>query len=261
MEIPELIDTHCHLDLKPLCYNVETFLKRARQRGIDKVVTIGINPQSSQTAVELSEKYQDVYAAVGIHPHDSSNADEEAFSSIEELLSRDKVVALGEIGLDYFKQYSPIEIQKKAFKKQLGIARERGKPVVIHARNSYEDVLQILRHSGIGEGGAVIHCFSGSIEAARQALDLGCYISFTGVITFKNASDLKDVVRFVPLDHILLETDAPFLAPEPFRGKTNEPAFLNEIAAAVAKIKGVSEEELIKCTTLNAKEFFSLQDP
>ncbi len=222
------------------------------------MITVGIDLKSSQKAVELAESFSGVFAAVGIHPHDAARADRASFAGIRQLLSQKKVVALGEIGLDYFKKYSPPDVQKKAFRAQLEIAKEEGVPVVIHARDSYEDVLKILGECGTSHIKSVIHCFSGSVKMARQALELGCFISVTGIITFKNADNLRKIVEFVPLDRLLLETDAPFLAPEPYRGKVNEPAYLKEIAVAVAKIKGVSEEEISQCTTKNVEEFFNL---
>jgi len=258
MESSGLIDSHCHLDLKPLCNNVKKVLRNAQLKGVSRLITIGIDLKSSQKAVEFAKKFSGVFAAVGIHPHDAQKVDQASLVKIRQLLSKKKVVALGEIGLDYFKHYSPIDIQKRVFRAQLEIAIEEDVPVIIHARDSYEDVLKILKEYGISEAKSVIHCFSGNVEVARQALELGCFISITGVITFKNANNLRKVVKFVPLDRLFLETDAPFLAPEPFRGQVNEPAYLTEIAAAVAKIKGVSEEEIARCTTKNVEEFFNL---
>jgi len=258
MQFSKLIDTHCHLDLKPLCFDVASVLKRALQKFITNIITIGIDLKSSKQAVKLAEKYEPVFAAVGIHPHDAKGVTSHTISEIEQLLLKEKVVALGEIGLDYYKEYSPVEIQKKVFQEQLEVALKKQVPVIIHARDSYSDVLSILKEYNIAQVGAVIHCFTSNIDVARQALDLGFYLSFTGVITFKKAEELREVVKYVPLDRFFIETDAPFLAPVPFRGKPNEPAYLKEIAEAVAVIKGVPKGEIAYWTTKNAKAFFKL---
>ena len=260
MSALDLIDTHAHLDISPLSNQVEDALLRAKEAGVSQVITVGIDMESSERVVALAEKYHQVFAAVGIHPHDAKNASESVFGKLKGLAKGQKVVAWGEVGLDYAKKYSSEKVQKRVFKLQLGCARESELPVIIHDRDAHEDVLKILKVHGRGIKG-VFHCFSGDIDFLREILDMGFYVSVTGIITFPKAEGLREVIRYVPLDSLFLETDCPFLSPAPFRGRPNEPARLLQVAEEVAKVKDISIEEVAYCTSRNARDFFNLPVP
>lgn len=254
-----LIDTHAHLDFKEYDKERDKVIKRSFDNGIEKIINIGCNLERSQASIDLAKKYKNIFASVGIHPHDGKeNNIKEASKKLYELASEKRVVAIGEIGLDYFqlKNEKEKDIQKKVFRAQLDIAKELGLPVVIHCRDAYEDMLEIIKKDKIKRG--VSHCFLGSREIAKRLLDLGLYLSFTGVITFKNAGEIIEVVREVPLERIMVETDAPFLAPESHRGKRNEPAYVKYIAEKIATIKEVGLDEVEDVTTKNAEDLFKL---
>jgi TatD DNase family protein len=260
MSALDLIDTHAHLDISPLSNQVEDILLKAKDAGVSQVITMGIDLESSERAVALAEKYHQVFASVGIHPHDAKNASESVFGKLKGLAKGQKVVAWGEIGLDYAKKYSSKNVQKKIFELQLGCARESELPVIIHDRDAHQDVLEILKVYGRGIKG-VFHCFSGDIDFLREILNMGLYVSVTGIITFPKAEGLREVISYVPLDSLFLETDCPFLSPVPFRGKANEPARVLHVAEEVAKVKDISIEEVASCTSRNARGFFNLPVP
>lgn len=251
-----MIDTHCHLEMKPFHKDIEDVIKNARNSGIEALVTIGSDLEGNKKAVEISEKYDFVYATVGFHPHDAKDFDDEAFELIKRLSRRHKVVAIGEIGLDYHYNHSPKNVQKKAFIKQLGYAKEIDYPVVIHSRESKMDTLNLLKESGIRKG--VMHCFSGDADMAKKVMDMGFMISIAGPVTYKNATKLQEIARKIPDEFLLLETDAPYLTPEPLRGKRNEPANILYTARFVAGLRGISEDDIRRITTLNAKRLFKL---
>lgn len=228
--------------------------------GVRQIVTIGIDLASSRRAVELAASYPDVYASVGIHPHNAGEADRDVYEQLRELSASPKVVAYGEIGLDYAKKYAPMDIQQRAFAEQLELAKELNLPIIIHDREAHEDTLEMIRQKGPFPAGGVMHCFSGDTALASQLLDAGLYISIPGIVTFKNAAEMQQVVRETPLDRMLLETDGPFLAPVPYRGKRNLPEYLLYTAAAVAELKGIPLEEVARQTTANTRALCSLPD-
>lgn len=254
-----LVDTHAHLDMEDLRRQLPEVLKRARDNGICAIVTIGIDYDSSREALEIARENPMVYATIGVHPHNAKDLKKDDFIKIKELANERKVVAYGEIGLDFFKNFSPKDIQLKVFEEQLDLVEELGLPVVIHERNAQDEVYSILksRNSKLNRG--IIHCFSGNVDVARKFIELGFLISIPGIVTFKKAETLRQVVKEIPLDSILLETDAPFLAPEPYRGKTNEPSYILWTAKAVANLRGISLDELAHITTENAKKIFNIE--
>jgi TatD DNase family protein len=252
-----LIDSHAHLEMKEFDHDREKVIERARQAGIGFVITVGTNLALSLKAVELAQKHENIYATVGIHPHDVVNTDNKTFDALLELAHRKKVVAYGEIGLDFFRNISPQGKQLDLFGRQLELANELKLPVIIHDRDAHEQTLKMVKASSIRCG--VFHCFSGDYNMARQCIDLGFYVSVPGVVTFDKAKTIQDVVRHVPLSSILLETDAPYLAPIPHRGKRNEPSFIIHTAKKVAELKGVSLEEVADATTKNAKSLFHIE--
>ena len=253
-----LIDTHCHLDMNAYQDDCDEIIDSAYRSGVSRVITIGIDLASSRKAVEMANRYAGVYATVGIHPHNAQEADSGVYRELKKLATQPKVVGFGEIGLDYAKQYAPVDIQRREFSRQLALAGELGLPVVIHDREAHEDTLVQLSEMRAVLTGGVMHCFSGDVSLAHQVLEIGLYISIPGIVTFKKATDLQEVVREVPLERMLLETDGPFLAPEPWRGKTNRPAYLLYTAAKVAELKNISIEEVAEKTTLNAETLFSI---
>ncbi len=254
----ELIDSHCHLDMDAYGNDLDTLIARARAVGVKRTITIGIDTASSRKAVQLAESYREIHATVGIHPHDAVRAEEKDFTELVRLAERPEVVGYGEIGLDYAKLYSPPEVQRPVFARQLALARELDLPVIIHDRDAHQDTMRLLREAAPYTAGGVMHCFSGDIALARQVLELDMYISIPGIVTFKNAATLQEVVREIPMDRIILETDGPFLAPVPFRGKRNEPAHLIYIAARVAEIKGMELQEVARLATENTCRLFRL---
>ncbi len=253
----ELVDTHCHLDISPLDRDTEKIIQDAGRAGVKYMISIGIDLMSSVTACQLAAEYDQIYAAIGVHPHDAYTFNNRLADELLSISEQKKVVALGEIGLDYAKDYTARGVQQEAFDQQLDLAIQLDLPVVIHDREAHNDIINVLE-SKDGQARGVIHCFSGDVKFARKVLDLGFYISFTGIVTFKNADTVREVVKYCPLDRIMVETDAPFLAPVPMRGKTNQPAFVAFVAKKVAEIKGLSLEEIAKCTTQNARDLFSI---
>lgn len=254
-----LIDTHCHMDFPEFEKDREEALKRAGAAGIEALVNVGSSLKGSRAAVELSLRYPSIFASVGIHPHDAKECDEGQFLEVKTLLVSKKVVAIGEVGLDYYRNLSEPKKQVEVFKRFIGLAVDSRLPLIIHSRQAEEDTLAILRESMPGKNnGVVIHCFSGGIDFLKKCLDLGFFVSFTCNVTYKKAQGLREVVGFVPLDRMFLETDAPFLAPEGKRGQRNEPAFLVQLAQEVARIKGLDLQEVSFQTSKNAKGFFHL---
>jgi TatD DNase family protein len=257
-----LIDSHCHLDMDAYHDDLDTILERARQNRIRTIITIGIDEKSSRQAIALAEKYPMVKATVGIHPHDVTHIQPQTLNTLADLVAnnRDQVVGYGEIGLDYVKNYAPPDLQRHYFRSQLILAKELKLPVIIHDREAHADILSILREEAPFEHGGVMHCFSGDLSLAREILELGFYISIPGVVTFKNAADLQETARLAPLNALLLETDGPFLAPVPRRGKRNEPALLLHTARMVAELRGISIDEVATQTSANAMTLFRLPD-
>ncbi len=252
-----LVDTHAHLQWASFNKDRETVISRARKVGVENIVDIGFDADGSREAIELAEKHEGVYATVGIHPHNASQLNQNLLDKLRKLSENPKVVAIGEIGLDYYRNLSPREAQKKAFKAQLTLAEELGLPVVIHDREAHADTLQILSKFK-GKTRCVMHCFSGSREMAEQCVKLGFYMSFAGPVTFPNSRKLREVAEWTDLNKILLETDSPWLAPQNKRGRRNEPAFLPFIAKKIAELKGICADDLAAATTKNAKDIFQL---
>lgn len=259
VDVVMLIDTHCHLDFPDFNQDREIVVKNARAAGVEAVINVASSLEGSKEALALSRLYPDVYAAVGIHPHDSKDCSESAWLQIKDLAQEKKVIAVGEVGLDFYRNLSEPEIQEKIFKKFIALALEVRLPLIVHSRQAQEATLEILKENvGLRATGVVIHCFSGEVDFLKKCLDLGYFVSFTCNITYKKADALRGVVRFVPLDKMFLETDAPFLAPEGKRGKRNEPANLVELAREVARIKRMDFETVCVETTQNAKKFFNI---
>lgn len=251
-----LIDTHCHLEMDDFNPDREEVIKRAKDSGIEAIITIGSDLKGNVGGLKLSEKYNFIYSSVGFHPHDAKDFTEDIFDQIKAWAEKEKVVAIGEIGLDYHYDNSPREIQKHVFKRQLQYAKEINLPVIIHSREAKKDTLDIIREAGVNKG--VLHCFSGDIEMAEKAMAMGFYISIAGPVTFKNARRLRDIAKAIPDDYLLIETDAPYLTPEPFRGRRNEPSYIVHTAMAIAELRGITLEDMARITTINAKRLFKI---
>lgn len=255
-----LIDSHAHIQGKEYAGEVEAVISRAREAGVDTVIAVGgAGDMSSNTeAIALAASYPNVYATVGMHPHDAKDVGEEELNSLKELVSRPKVVAVGETGLDYYYNHSPHDVQRRVFTRFIHMARETALPIVVHEREAAKEAIDLLRSEGEGRLCGVIHCFTGNYDAARAYLNSGFYLSFTGIITFKNAEPLRDVVRKVPLERIFVETDSPYLTPVPHRGKRNEPAYVRFVAETIGKVKKLDVEEVARVTTDNVKCLFRI---
>jgi len=249
-----LVDSHCHLDDRQFAADREAAIERALEAGVECLVAIGTGdgPPDLEAGIRLADRLACVYATVGVHAHDAAKATEDTFHHLRELLNHPKVVAVGETGLDYHYNFSLPERQREVFRRQLEIAREAGKPVVIHTREAWEDTINLLREEWAPSGlPGIMHCFSGGPEEAREALDLGFYLSFAGVVTFPKATRVQEAARLTPADRLLVETDAPYLAPVPHRGKRNEPAFVVHTARKLAELRGQPAEEIAAATTAN----------
>ena len=238
MSAPELFDTHAHLHFRDFADDLPAVLERARAAGVTRLLTIGTDVPTSTAAIALAEREPGVWASVGIHPHDAAESDEAAFTEIERLAAAPRVVAVGEVGLDFFRNLSPREAQEHTLRRMLDLARRLGKPVLIHCRDAHAETLAILGEERVGEVGGIMHCFSGDVAIARRCLDLGLTISLAGPVTYPSARALPDVARFVPADRVVVETDCPYLPPQGYRGKRNEPAYLALTAARVADLRG-----------------------
>ncbi|MCR8645880.1 TatD family hydrolase [Paenibacillus sp. N1-5-1-14] len=254
-----LTDTHTHMDASAFEEDRDEAIQRAWDAGVTRIVNIGFNRETIPTTMALAEKYDFVYAAVGWHPQDAKDMLPEDLEWIEELCKHPKVVAIGEIGLDYYWDTSPKDVQDRVFREQIRLARRIGKPIIIHNRDAHQDTLKILKEENAAEVGGIMHSFSGSWETAKECLDMNFYLSFGGPITFKNAKQPKEIVAQVPLDRLLIETDAPYLTPHPFRGKRNETGYVRLVAETAAEIRGLSLEELAQITTDNANRLFGFK--
>jgi TatD DNase family protein len=255
---PDLFDTHAHLHFPEFDADREAMLARARASGVRRMLTIGTDIETSRASIALAAREADVWATVGIHPHDAAEADAAALAEIERLAAEPRVVAVGEIGLDYFRNLSPREDQHRAFRALIGIARRAGKPVVVHCRDAHEDTLAILAEERVADVRGIMHCFSGDVAIARRCLDLGLLISLAGPVTYPNARALPEVARFVPGDRLVVETDCPFLPPQGYRGKRNEPAYLSITATRVAELRGETIDALAARTTANARALLGI---
>jgi TatD DNase family protein len=253
-----LIDSHCHLDMRDFDKDREAVIGRAQKDGIVHIISIGIDVGSSQSAIDLARKYDFISATVGCHPHDADACGPEDLRMLSRMAAEPEVVAWGEIGLDYYRNYSKKENQRKIFQAQLELAQTAKLPVIIHDRDAHEEVYATLEKMGKGERKGVIHCFSGDRDLAEAFIALGYYISIPGTVTYKKAIQIKEVAAAIPLDRMLVETDAPFLAPVPRRGKRNEPDFVTHTAREIAKLRDIPFETVAEQTTLNARTIFGL---
>jgi len=255
-----LIDSHCHLDEPRFADDRDAVVERARAAGVTRMITIGASDdlRANYDAIAIAERYADVYATVGVHPHAARIVSPAVMEEIDRLTHSPKVVGIGETGLDYYYDNSPRSQQQSAFRQFITLARRRRAPLVVHLRDAYDDALAILREEHAADVGGVIHCFSGDRAAARAFLDLGFDLSFSGIVTFKNADELRAVARMIPADRFLVETDAPFLSPVPHRGKRNEPAYVVCTAAAIAAVRAQPLDEVAACTQANTARRFGL---
>ena len=254
-----LIDSHAHLDDKRFDNDRDEIIKNLKKNGVELVINIGADVPSSVKGVALSEEYENIYATVGVHPHDAKDVDETTIELLRALAKKDKVVGIGEIGLDYHYDNSPRDIQKIWFREQIKLAKELNLPIVVHEREAGQDVYDIIKEASDENLTGVIHCFSGSLEMAKEYIKLGFYISFAGPVTFKNARIPKEVAKEIPLDRLLIETDSPYLTPEPYRGKRNDPTHVRYMAEKIAELKNIKYDELVKATNENAKKLFNIK--
>lgn len=255
-QLPQLIDSHAHLDSGQFDRDRRETVERAVENGISHILSIGCDIESSRKNITIAEDYEQVYAAVGVHPHDAGEINPESLEQLKDMLQHPKVVALGEIGLDYYRNRSPREVQIKAFRQQLRLALEVNKPIIVHDREAHDDVMPILAEEDAARVGGVLHCFSGDKAMAKQCLDMGFYLSFPGPVTYPKNESTRDVVRAVPIERLLVETDCPYLSPQPFRGKRNEPAYVRFTAEKIAEIKNLSIDDIARITSRNCKTLF-----
>ena len=253
-----MIDSHCHLEDERFEGEVEQTLTRMKDAGVDRCILAGSDEASSERIVRLTEQYSNVYGVVGVHPHEASAYTADMLALMDAWLALPRIVGVGEIGLDYYYDYSPRDVQREVFAAQLDYAYQRNVPAVFHVRDAHGEFTDILRARKDRLPQGVMHCYTGSLESARIYLDLGFYISFSGSVTFKNATNLQEVARYVPLNRLLVETDSPYLAPVPMRGKRNEPAYVRFVAEKVAELKDMEVAALTAHTDQNAERLFSL---
>jgi len=258
-ELTMLFDTHAHLNADDFRDDLEEVIERANNVGVSDIIVVGFDHPTIERTMELVEKYDHIYGCIGWHPLDAIDCTEEELQWIEQLCKHPKIVAYGEIGLDYHWDKSPKDIQQKLFRKQIRLAKKLRLPIAIHTRDAMEDTMTILKEEHAEEVGGIMHCFSGSVETAKECIKMNFYISLGGPVTFKNAKRPKAVAKEVPLDRILIETDCPYLTPHPYRGTRNEPAYVKLVAEQIADLKGISYEELAEATTKNAKFVFGIE--
>ena len=255
-----MIDSHAHLDDRRFKGDRDFLIRSLNKNGIDVVVNIGADLRSSKDSVLLSKKYEQIYATIGVHPHSAKDYTDEVEKELEALAKEKKVVALGEIGLDFYYDNSPRDKQVEVFQAQMDLAERLGLPIVIHSREATQLTFDMIKAhlEKYPESKFLIHCYSGSVEMMREYTKLGCYIALGGVVTFQSAKVTKEVAKEVPLEKLILETDSPYLTPEPFRGKRNEPMFVKIVAEKIAQLRGMDVEELVKATDKNTKEFYGI---
>lgn len=253
-----LIDSHAHLEMPDFKKDLEAVIQRAKESGVEYIFTVGTEKKDWKRALEIANSHPTIYAILGVHPHNAKEIDDQTYPLLRELCRDKKVRALGEMGLDFFRNLSPREFQLRRFREQIGLAKELGLPIVVHDREAHQETLEILKSENAEECGGIIHCFSGDYEMAKVCMDMGFYISIPGSMTFKNAGRFREIVKRIPLESLLVETDAPFLTPEPFRGKRNEPGYVRYTAEKLAEIKKVSFEKVAEVTTKNALRVYRL---
>jgi TatD DNase family protein len=254
-----LIDSHAHLEMPEFKRDLHEVIQRAKESGVEYIFTVGTEKKDWKRALEISNLHPSIYAILGVHPHNAKEIDKQTYPMLKELCKNEKVKAYGEIGLDFFRNLSPRDIQLKRFREQIGLAKELDLPIVVHDREAHQETLEMLKSEKAEECGGIIHCFSGDYEMAKACIEMGFYISVPGSITFKNAENFREIVKKIPLESLLVETDAPFLTPEPFRGKRNEPSYVRYTAQKVAEIKMVSFEKVAEATTENALRVYRLK--
>lgn len=253
-----LFDTHAHFDDERFDDDRDEVIRKAHESGVSYILNASSDMDSSRKSMALADKYDFIYAAVGVHPHSAGEMKEDDLEILAGYASHPKVVAIGEIGLDYYYDNSPRDVQKYWFARQIGLAREVGLPVVIHDRDAHEDTLAIIKAEGASEVGGVFHCYTGSVEMAKEVLKNNFYIALGGAVTFKNARKLLDVAKFVPEDRLLIETDCPYMTPEPYRGKRNDSGYVRLVAEKIAELRGVTFEEIAQITAQNARRLFKI---
>jgi TatD DNase family protein len=253
-----LIDSHAHLEMPDFRRDLEEVIQRAKESGVKYIFTVGTEKKDWQRALEIAQSHSFIYAILGVHPHNAKEIDDHTYDTLKGLCQNEKVKAFGEIGLDFYRDLSPREIQLSRFREQIALARELGLPIVVHDREAHQETVDVLKSEKAESLGGIVHCFSGDYEMAKECIGMGFYISVPGSITYKNAESFREIVRKLPLEYLLVETDAPFLTPVPFRGKRNEPGYVRYTAEKVAEIKKVSIEKVAEATTANAFRVFRL---
>ena len=253
------IDSHCHINFKELSQNIADVLEKMRHNDVTSALCVSVNLEDFPQVLALAEKYPNIYASVGVHP-DHEDADEPSVGRLVELADHPKIIAIGETGLAYYRLTGNLEWQRERFRNHIRAAKQCGKPLIIHTRSASEDTLRIMAEEGAQDIGGVMHCFTESWEVARRALDMGFYISFSGIVTFKSAHELKEVAKSVPMDRMLIETDSPYLAPVPFRGKVNQPAFVRHVAEEISLLRGIPVDEVGNATSANFARLFRLEE-
>lgn len=251
-----LVDSHCHIDFDPLYPRVDDVLANARDNGVGYLLCVSVNLEDFPRVRSLAEEHDHIFASVGVHPNEREGR-EPGVDELVELADHPRVVAIGETGLDYFRSQGELDWQRDRFRRHIHAARQARKPLIIHSREAPEDTIRLMTEEAAGDAGGVMHCFAEDWRMAEQALALGFYISFSGIVTFKNARDIQEVARRTPLDRILVETDSPYLAPVPYRGKTNEPAYVRHTAEHVAELRGITYEEVAEATSANFFRLFA----
>jgi len=255
----DLVDTHCHLTFEQYAGRIEQVLRSSRDANVNRWITVGTNPEDSQKAVDLAQTFDNLFAAVAVHPHDAKTVTCKTIARLKELARTKKVVAIGETGLDFHYNLSEKPAQQSAFAQHLELAAELNLPIIIHCRDAFYETLDIINRYRPQLSGVVFHCFSGSADQAEIILDLGCYVSFTGLVTFKNAEKTRDAAKIIPLDRLMLETDCPYMSPEPMRKqKVNEPALLIHTAHFLAELKGIGLDDFTRAVTATSRKFFNL---
>jgi TatD DNase family protein len=254
-----MFDSHAHYDDTAFDNDRSELLEKVQSLGVQYIINAGTNIKSSKESIELSQKYGFIYSAIGVHPHDAEKAEKDYIDVLKEISKAEKCIAIGEIGLDYYYDYSPKDVQKKVFEEQIILAKEQNLPIIIHDRDAHEDTLEILKKQNVKNIGGVMHCFSGSYEMAKEIIKIGLYIGVGGSLTFSNAKKTVEVVEKIPIEYILSETDCPYLTPVPFRGKRNDSSYMKNTIEKIAQIKQIGFEEADNILTENAKRVFNIR--
>lgn len=256
-----IFDTHAHYDDEQFDEDRYEVIERVHTQNVGNILNVAIDMETSKTSIELARKYDFVYSAVGVHPHEVEKAPENYIKMLEELVNqnRDKVVAIGEIGLDYYYDFAPRDMQQRFFIEQIELAKKLDLPVSIHDRDAHKDTMDIIKQYEVGKTGGILHCFSGSMEMANEVLKCGLYIGVGGVVTFKKSKKIVEIIENIPMDRLLVETDLPYLTPEPFRGKRNESSYIKYVIDKIAEIKNLTPQEVEDITTANAKRLFKIK--